>query len=120
MEITDVRKSKLKKYGFKGKVWKHKGPASWHFVTLPQALSKIIRKTHGISEEGWGRLRTTALVGGYKWKTAIWYDTKAVSYILPLKASVRKKLEIQAGSAITVSLFLQYEELRIEFSATRP
>jgi hypothetical protein len=102
--------NKHKKYGFKGKVWKYKGPAGWYFVTLPQRLSKIIRGIHGFSEEGWGRLKATALVGRCKWQTAIWYDTKAINYILPIKASIRKREEISAGSSIRVILYMQVED----------
>lgn len=43
---------KFKKHKFKGKVWKYKGPAAWHFVTLPKTLSIKIRKNYAKSEEG--------------------------------------------------------------------
>ncbi len=105
-------KSKVnhKKYNFLGKVWKYKGPTGWHFVTLPKALSIKIRKIHGCDEEGWGRLKTTALVGQTKWQTTIWYDTKSLSYILPIKAAVRKIEEIRLDSAIKVILHLQVSD----------
>lgn len=107
-------KAKLKKYSFKGKVWKYKGPAGWYFVTLPRKLSMTIRKAHGLSEEGWGRLKANASIGDCKWQTAIWFDSKFVSYLLPIKASVRKNININAGSSITVTLHLKTEELRFK------
>ncbi|MGE3759831.1 MAG: DUF1905 domain-containing protein [Pseudobdellovibrionaceae bacterium] len=101
--------TKMKKYSFKGKVWKYKGPTGWYFVTLPRSLSKTIRKIHGLSEEGWGRLKANAAIGNCKWQTAIWHDSKAMSYLLPIKASVRKATGISSGSSISVILYLQYE-----------
>lgn len=95
-----------KKYSFKAKVWKYKGPAGWHFVTLPRKLSKTIREAHGLSEEGWGRLKADALIKKCKWDTAIWFDSKAKSYLLPIKASVRKSVEIDVGDLILVALSL--------------
>lgn len=95
----------MTKYFFKSKVWKYKGKASWYFVTLPKKLSISIRKSQGLSEEGWGRLKTTAQVGQLKWSTAIWYDTKASSYLLPLKSEIRKKENIKADASIEVELF---------------
>ncbi len=107
-------KGKQKKYSFKGKVWKYKGLAGWHFVTLPRRLSKTIRKIHGLSEEGWGRLKANASVGRCKWQTAIWYDTKAISYVLPIKAFIRKTERLGAGSSITVVLRLQVEDSKFK------
>lgn len=98
--------TKHKKYSFKGKVWKYHGPAGWYFVTLPRRLSKTIRKIHGLSEEGWGRLKANASIGDCKWQTAIWFDSKIVSYLLPIKASVRKSTGISAGSSVSVDLHL--------------
>lgn len=99
----------MKKYSFRTKVWKYKGHAEWYFVTLPKALSKKIRTKHGISEEGWGRLTTTATIGKSKWKTAIWYDTKAQGYLLPLKAAVRKKEKIEIDCKINIHLEFEAE-----------
>lgn len=110
-KMIDI-KPKQKKYSFKGNVWKYKGPAGWHFVTLHKALAKRIRKRHGLSEEGWGRLNTTVKVGRTKWVTAIWYDTKTDSYILPIKAAVRKAEDVCDGGLVVVILYLQIEDKR--------
>lgn len=99
--------AKTTKFFFKGKVWKFKGTGGWYFVDLPKRVSKKIRKTHGLSEEGWGRLKTTARLGKSKWDTAIWYDTKFQSYLLPVKASVRKSEKIVDGTIVAVELLFE-------------
>lgn len=98
-------KSRSNSYEFKSTVWRY-GQSGWHFVTLPKQLAQRIRKVHGVAEEGWGRLKATAQIGKSEWKTAIWYDTKAGSYILPLKAKIRDAEGVGLGSRLSVGLRL--------------
>ncbi len=100
------------KYTFKGKVWKYKGPVGWYFVTLPKKLSKTIRDNHGFSEEGWGRLKTTATLKNYKWQTAIWFDTKVMSYLLPIKSSVRKSTDVTSDKTVSITLLFLKEKTK--------
>ena len=105
MNQTPVTKS----YTFKGKLWKYKAPSAWHFVTLPLSLSTKIRKNHSDSEEGWGRLKALATTGSSSWKTAIWYDTKIKSYLLPIKSPIRKKELLKTGRTLSVKLEIEHE-----------
>lgn len=117
MDTKQIVKAKQKKYNFKGKVWRYKGPSGWYFVTLPRKLSNTIRKSHRLSEEGWGRLKANASIRVCKWQTAIWFDSKAMCYLLPIKASVRKDAEIGDGASISVTLLLQEEDSRFRLLA---
>ncbi len=103
----------LSAYPFKSKLWKHRGPAAWYFVTLPKSTSSQIRKSHGRSEEGWGRLKVAATVGDSSWATAIWFDTKRDRYLLPIKASVRKSEDWQVGDSRRVIIKVENEDRRI-------
>ena len=94
------------RYGFSGTVWQYNPPGGWFFVTLPENLAKEIRTNLKWQEEGWGRLKAIAAVGKTEWDTAIWFDTKANSYLLPLKAEIRSKEKIEAGKKITVVLWV--------------
>lgn len=100
------KKNKIpKQFTFKSKLWKYPGPAGWHFMTLPKTVSRQIRKIYSISEEGWGRLKTEVLIGKTHWKTSIWFDTKHDAYLLPVKASVRKKeKELENGKQVAVTI----------------
>lgn len=101
-------KAKQKSYSFTENVWKYKGKGSWHFVTLPKDLSKVIRKNHGFDEEGWGRLKTLAKIGRAEWETAIWYDSKYDAYLLPVKSLIRRSEKIEATTKINVVLTFDY------------
>lgn len=93
-------------YKFSAKAWQYEGPAGWVFVSLPLELAKKIRSNFKEEEEGWGRLKATATIGNTKWATAIWFDTKANTYLLPLKAVVRKKEGILVGRKVNVEMQL--------------
>lgn len=94
------------KYEFQAKPWKYNGPGGWHFVSLPVDLAKEIRLTLKYEEEGWGRLQATAKIGSSEWKTAIWFDTKANTYLLPLKAEIRKNENLEIGTEVKTILWI--------------
>ena len=69
-------------------------------------MAAEIRLANQGFEEGWGRLRVTAKIGELRWKTAIWYDTKLDTYLLPLKTEIRKKGKLAVEDRVTVHLSL--------------
>lgn len=84
-------------FHFEGEIWQHQGPGGWFFVSLPPELSQEIRSLFKSNEEGWGRLPVLAKTGDYEWKTAIWFDSKKNTYLLPIKAEIRIKNKIAKG-----------------------
>ena len=82
------------------KVWS--GPAAWFFVTLPQAESAIIRLA--VPRRGFGSVRVRAQIGASCWATSIFPDSKAGTYLLPVKASIRKAEKLSDGDSLTVCL----------------
>ncbi len=96
----------LSEYSFEGKVWKNQGAGGWHFVSLPNNLSSKIRRFYKDSEEGWGRLKVRATVNLSEWNTAIWFDTKNNTYLLPVKSLIRKKEKIDIDSKVIVNLLI--------------
>jgi hypothetical protein len=94
------------KYQFTSEIWVYPGKGGWHFVSLPQELSKEIREILKSEEQGWGRLKVKAKIGNSEWDTAIWFDTKMGTYILPLKAEIRKKEKLEADKEVEVSILI--------------
>lgn len=93
-------------YKFIAKMWKHSASGGWHFVTVPESISKEIRENFGWQEEGWGRMKTRAKNGDHSWETAIWFDTKMNTYILPIKAEIRKKSNLELNTDLELSIWL--------------
>lgn len=93
-------------YEFSAETWQHGATGGWHFVTLPVEISTEIRTHFKWQEEGWGRLKARAKIGSSEWDTAIWFDTKRSSYLLPLKAVIRKKEGIEVNQTIQITLLV--------------
>jgi|CXWL01.1.fsa_nt_gi hypothetical protein len=94
----------MKKLSFKVTVavWLYPGNyASWHFVTIPKKESLEITKHYAQFKKGWGSLPVEVTLGKTVWKTSIFPDRKSGTYILPLKASVRKNEGVREGDKIT-------------------
>lgn len=94
------------KYEFSTEMWKHNAPGGWHFVSLPEILSKEIRQNLGWQEEGWGRMKVLAQIGELKWETSIWFDTKMDTYILPMKSEIRKKTNLEINKQTEMSIWI--------------
>ena len=91
-------------YKFKSKVWLYSGEAAWYFVTLPKDVARQIDFEHGHNKAGFGSLRVRVSIGSTTWQTSRFTDTKSNSYMLPIKASVRKSEGIDAGKTVQVVL----------------
>ncbi len=94
------------KYEYSAKMWRHDAPGGWYFVSVPKALSKEIRENLKWQEEGWGRMKAVAQMETLIWETAIWFDTKKDTYILPIKAEIRKKSNLEINQKITMILWI--------------
>jgi len=94
------------KYEFSANVWQYHGKGAWWFVSLPGEMAMEIRENLQWQEEGWGRLKVSAKIGHTEWKTALWYDTKMNTYLLPLKAEIRKNEKIEADDTVEVIIWI--------------
>ncbi len=89
---------------FKAKLWVYPGDkAAWRFVTVPKVDSEKLRKTVKI-KRGFGSIRISAKVGKTKWDTSVFPDKKSGTYLLPIKASVRRTEGLEDGEVVPVML----------------
>lgn len=95
------------RYNFSGKLWKYNGQGGWFFISLPTEISKEIRENLKWQEEGWGRMKITAQIERFEWDTAIWFDKKADTYLLPVKAVIRKKARLELDDTISVNISIK-------------
>lgn len=93
-------------YNFTAELWLSPGNGGWWFVSLPAEMSEEIRSAMQHLEGGWGRLHVSAQVGDTAWRTAIWYDTKRGTYLLPIKAHVRKQQGIESGQLVHIVFWI--------------
>jgi len=90
---------------FSGKIWYWKGPAPWHFVTVPAKQCRELKSILRIVTYGWGMIPVDAQIGETRWKTSLF--PKDGSYIVPIKAIVQKAENLEVGDKVTLRLTVQ-------------
>ncbi len=87
---------------FSGKIGFWRGPAPWYFVTIPEGQGKDLKAISGYVTYGWGVIPVNVRIGRTEWKTSLF--PKDGSYIVPIRASVRKAENLELGEEVTVHL----------------
>ena len=88
----------------RSKLWLYPGPGGWHFITLPERHAATIRSSLHSRPQGFGSVRVRATIGKTSWKTSIFPDGKSGSYVLPVKAEVRRKESLEDGDLAGLTL----------------
>lgn len=87
---------------FDGPIWFWKGPAPWYFVTVPPPQCDDLKAILTRVTYGWGMIPVDVRIGKTRYKTSLW--PKDGSYIVPVKADVRKAEKLAEGDTVTVRL----------------
>ncbi|MEH0937525.1 DUF1905 domain-containing protein [Micromonospora psammae] len=87
---------------FTGELWFWKGPAPWHFITVPEQECGELGAASSAVTYGWGMIPVTARVGATAWRTSLF--PKDGRYLVPVRAGVRQAEGIEVGDAVTVHL----------------
>jgi len=87
---------------FSGEMWFWKGPAPWHFITVPEDDCNALDATSALVSYGWGVIPVRAQIGETGWTTSLF--PKDGRYIVPVKAWVRKAEGLELGDTVTVRL----------------
>ena len=93
-------------YQFRSELWMHSGNTSWHFVTLPEDQADEIEEITHSTARGFGSVRVAVTIGLSTWKTSLFPDSKAGSYVLPIKKPIRLAEGLAAGEMVDVSIEL--------------
>lgn len=80
------------------------GVSGWHFLTVPKKEAVKIKHMFAGLTRGFGSLPVVVTLGSSEWKTSIFPDSKTQTYLLPLKAQIRKKEQVHEGDVVTFSL----------------
>ncbi|AWS44150.1 DUF1905 domain-containing protein [Streptosporangium sp. 'caverna'] len=87
---------------FSGEMWFWKGPAPWHFITVPDEECGELETASRLVTYGWGMIPVTAQIAGTTWKTSLF--PKDGRYVVPVKAWVRKDEGLELGDMVKVRL----------------
>ncbi|MCB9817863.1 DUF1905 domain-containing protein [Candidatus Nomurabacteria bacterium] len=80
--------------------------ANWHFLPITKQIGIEIKNKHGKRARGFGSLPVEVTIGKTVWNTSIFPDRHSGSYILPVKAKVRKIEDIEQGERVRFSIKL--------------
>lgn len=94
-------------YSFHTKIWVYPGPAAWHFASVPKTISAKIQKKFGMKTRGWGSLPVEVSLGKSKWETSIFPDKRSGTFLLPLKAAIRKAEELYEEDKIKIKIIIK-------------
>ncbi len=89
-------------FTFTATVWYWRGPAPFHFATVPPEASQQIKAVAALVSYGWGVIPVTVQVGHTRWHTSLF--PKDGLYLVPLKDKVRHAEGLNVDDTITVQL----------------
>lgn len=92
------------RFQFNGEVWFYANPGAVYFVSLPIEMSAEILDVVGNSLNPWGTVPVEASIGDFTWESSMFPRKDRQCYDLPLNAKVRKRLGLEAGNIITVTI----------------
>jgi|SRR5581483_2525381 len=90
---------------FEAEVIYWRGPSPFFFTPIPAAHVAALRDAAKVVTYGWGMVPVEATIQGVTFKTALF--PKDDTYLLPIKAVVRRKTNITAGDVVAVEMAVQ-------------
>ncbi|GAA4122338.1 DUF1905 domain-containing protein [Knoellia locipacati] len=87
---------------FEAEVWEWRGPAPYHFVSVPDELCDEVRDAAEVVSYGWGMVPVAVSIGDTSWTTSLW--PKDGGYVVPLKDRVRRAEQVELGDVVAVEL----------------
>lgn len=82
-----------------------RGPSPYFFAPIPPEHAEELRRVSKLVTYGWGMVPVDVTLGDVAFYTALF--PKDETYLLPLKAAVRRKSNITAGDTISVDMTIQ-------------
>ena len=87
---------------FEAVVIEWRGPAPFFYARLPADAAAEITRVKKLVTYGWGVIPAEATINGVTFTTSLF--PKADTYLLPLKAAVRKQVGVTVGDMVAVTM----------------
>ncbi len=92
-------------FSFEASVIYWRGPSPFFFAPIPAPHAAEIRRVSKFVTYGWGVIPVEAQIGDVVFTTSLF--PKDETYLLPIKAAVRRKANVTAGDVIAVTMALR-------------
>lgn len=93
------------RYEFEAEIWRSSGAGGWFFVTLPVEVAQGLRALSG-PKTGFGSIRVRGSLDNTDWNTSVFPDARSGSFLLPVKAEVRRRARVIAGDQVRIRVEL--------------
>ena len=87
---------------FSAEIWPWRGPAPYHFVTVPDDSCADLRAVAPVVSYGWGMIPASVRIGQTVFETALY--PKNGGYVVPIKDVVRAAESLALGDIVVVEL----------------
>jgi hypothetical protein len=90
---------------FAGELWYWRGPAPFHFITVPEEVCVGLRAVSAVVSYGWGMIPVKVRIGESAFETSLF--PKDGGYVVPIKDVVRNAEGLSDGDTVTVELAIR-------------
>ena len=87
---------------FEGPIWYWRGPAPYHFVTVPTAEAAAIAEVAPVVTYGWGMIPVAVTIGATRVTTSLW--PKDGAYVVPIKKALQDAEHLAVGDTVRVDV----------------
>ena len=77
--------------------------AAWYYIKVPKKESNQIKQSTTRKPKGWGSIPVAVSINDTEWNTSIFPDKKTGTYLLFIKANIRKKEKIEEGGNVSLT-----------------
>jgi len=93
-------------FSFSATVWEWRGPAPYHFVSVPPDVAIEIKELASAVTYGWGMIPVSGKIGATTFDTSLW--ARNGTYAVPIKDAVRKAEGISLDDLVSIELSLKF------------
>ncbi len=87
---------------FTGTIWYWRGPAPYHFVSVPPAEAAMIAEVASLVTYGWGMIPASVTIGGTTVTTSLW--PKDGGYVVPIKKALQDAEGLGVDDVVDLAL----------------
>lgn len=92
------------RFEFQAELWRWEARTdSWVFAALPEHVSDEIADLP-LPPAGFGSVKVEVTLGGSRWSTSIFPDAGRRTYVVPVKAAVRRAEQVDVGDVVRIGI----------------
>ena len=87
---------------FGAELFEWRGPAPFHWLSLPPDVCDYVQSQAAAATYGWGAIPVCVRIGGTRWETSLL--PRDGGYVLPVRKDVRTRERFGEGDTVTVAM----------------